>query len=210
MKSSKGYFVSKGGGLGEKVIARVICLGKNDSIGNYDEVTEEEGQRLLRQSDAARKIDGVDGLDAAIAAADVIPEVINAVPLSGGEALKRKMYYPEWGGTGAPFGKAVDKGFRFRHRVSADGEYTLYEVIQPHTLSAEWIPGKGTESLYEEVNEKNAGTLEDPIPYNNNMELEEGKYYIQDGITYLCTRNTDIAVYADLKDLVGLYVEHIE
>lgn len=68
-------------------------------------------------------------------------------------------------------------------------------------------PGSGTQSLYEEINETHAGTLEDPIPYNNNMELEEGKYYIQDGITYLCTRNTDIAVYADLKDLVGIYVE---
>lgn len=75
-------------------------------------------------------------------------------------------------------------------------------------------PGSGTQSLYEEINETHAGTKEDPIPYNSEhdplfsgMELEEGKYYIQDGITYLCTRNTDIAVYADLKGLVGIYVE---
>lgn len=200
MKSSKGYFVSKGGGLGEKAIARVICLGKNDSIGNYDEVTEEEGQRLLRQSDAARKIDGVDGLDAAIAAADVIPEVINAVPLSGGEALKRKMHYPEWGGTGAPFGKAVDKGFRLRHRVSADGEYTLYEAIQPHTLSAEWIPGKGTESLYKVVQEEHEGTADDPIPYRRKMVLEQGKYYTQNGETYLCVTGSIVGYDVDLND----------
>lgn len=28
-----------------------------------------------------------------------------------------------------------------------------------------------------------------------------------DGVTYHCTRGTEIAVYADLKDLVGIYVE---
>lgn len=199
MKSSKGYFVSKGGNLGEKVIARVICLGKNDSIGNYDEVTEEEGQRLLHLSDAARKIGGVDGLDAAIAAADVIPEVINAVPLSGGEALKRKMYYPEWGGKGAAFGKAVDKGFRLRHRVSADGEYTLYEVIQPHTLSEQWIPGTGTESLYGLVSE-HEGTADDPIPYRRKMVLEQGKYYTQNGETYLCVTGSIVGYDVDLND----------
>ena len=39
------------------------------------------------------------------------------------------------------------------------------------------------------------------------MELEEGKYYSQDGVTYLCTRDTGIPVYNALKDLVGIYVE---
>lgn len=69
-------------------------------------------------------------------------------------------------------------------------------------------PGEvGSEALYEEVNEKNKGTLQDPIPYNNNMELFEGKYYSQNGVTYKCTRNTEQAVYQDLSDLVGIYVE---
>lgn len=60
---------------------------------------------------------------------------------------------------------------------------------------------------YEEINEKNAGTLEDPIPYNNNMELFEGLYYIQNEVIYKCTRNTGTAVFHDLKDLVGIYIE---
>ena len=62
-------------------------------------------------------------------------------------------------------------------------------------------------SAYEEINESHTGTSEDPIPYNNNMELVEGKYYSQDGVTYLCTRSTGQAVYNPLKDLVGIYVE---
>lgn len=69
------------------------------------------------------------------------------------------------------------------------------------------LPGEGTESLYTEVTESHAGTIEDPIPYNGNMELENGKYYSQDGVIYLCTRDTEIPVYQPLKDLVGIYVE---
>ena len=83
----------------------------------------------------------------------------------------------------------------------------LWKVLQQHTVQEEWKPGEGTESLYTEVVESHAGTKEDPIPYGNNMELEEGKYYSQDGVTYICTRDTGIPVYNPLADLVGIYVE---
>ena len=56
------------------------------------------------------------------------------------------------------------------------------------------------------IDETHAGTQEDPIPYSGNMELENGKYYSQDGVIYLCNRDTEIPVYQELKDLVGLYV----
>lgn len=42
-----------------------------------------------------------------------------------------------------------------------------------------------------------------------NMALESGKYYLQGGVTYLCTRDTGIAVYQPLADLVGVYVEEV-
>ena len=50
------------------------------------------------------------------------------------------------------------------------------------------------------------GTHDNPIPYNGNMELVEGLYYSQDGVTYLCTRSTGVPVYNALRDLVNLYV----
>lgn len=53
---------------------------------------------------------------------------------------------------------------------------------------------------------KLSGTEEDPIPYNNNMELKLGKYYSQYEVVYLCSRDTGQAVYNDLKDLIGIYV----
>ena len=84
---------------------------------------------------------------------------------------------------------------------------TLYKVKQPHHSQADWTPDIAT-SLYEEVAEPGQGdTPDNPIPYNNNMELIEGKYYSQGGITYHCFRSTGTAVYNDLSDLVGIYVE---
>ena len=122
--------------------------------------------------------------------------------LTGSEALANKNLYLTWGEC---IGKNVTKGFKFTY------DDKLYEVIQASlTIQEQWIPGQGTESLYAEINEENAGTLEDPIPYNNNMQLYNGKYYSQDGVVYLCNRDTGIPVYNALKDLVGLYVEVVE
>jgi hypothetical protein len=66
--------------------------------------------------------------------------------------------------------------------------------------------------LWKEVTEEGAdlGTLENPIPYEGNMELDEGRYYSQDGVVYLCTRSTGVPVYNALKDLVGIYVSVVE
>lgn len=122
--------------------------------------------------------------------------------LTGSEALANKNLYLTWGEC---IGKNAVKGFKFIY------DDKLYEVIQASlTIQEQWIPGQGTESLYAEINEENAGTLEDPIPYNNNMQLYNGKYYTQDGVVYLCNRDTGIPVYNALKDLVGVYVEVVE
>ena len=100
---------------------------------------------------------------------------------------------------------AVGVAYSVGERVQYDGK--LYKVIQAHTVQADWIPGVGTESLYAVIDEGHAGTLDDPIPYDGNMELFEGMYYIQNGVTYRCTRNSEQPVYHALSDLVGLYVE---
>ena len=65
----------------------------------------------------------------------------------------------------------------------------------------------GTESLYERIDEEHDGSEFDPIPYDGNMALESGKYYTQSGVTYLCTRDSGIALHHALAELVGQYVE---
>ncbi len=78
---------------------------------------------------------------------------------------------------------------------------------QAHTSQADWLPDS-TPALYAEVAKPGQGdTPSNPIPYDGNMELVEGKYYSQSGVTYHCTRSTGIPVYNALADLVGIYVE---
>ena len=104
----------------------------------------------------------------------------------------------------------MDSGFRFKYRKPEEADYTLYEVIQPHTLSSEWVPGAGTESLYKVVTE-HKGSIEDPIPWEHNMELVEGLYYTDKDVLYICVRDSGIALSYDLADLVsGGYVEPVE
>lgn len=122
----------------------------------------------------------------------------NAVERSDLDALAVKDIYPAWDSL---IGQTVNVDFKLTY----DGK--LYKVIQAHTVQADWIPGVGTESLYTVIDEGHAGTLDDPIPYDGNMELFEGMYYIQNGVTYRCTRNSGQPVYHALSDLVGLYVE---
>ena len=127
---------------------------------------------------------------------------INSMELSDTEAFEVKLLYPEW----ASFiGGQLKIGMRVLHQNK------LYNVITPvnPVLDLEGHrPGEqGSQAMYTEINETNEGTFEDPIPYNNNMELFEGKYYIQDGVIYKCTRDSQTPLYHPLSSLVGIYVE---
>ena len=97
---------------------------------------------------------------------------------------------------------AENAGFRFRHGKQ------LYKTRQDkHTFAPEWVPGINTAALYEAIDIEHAGTVDDPIPYAQGMELFAGKYYSEDGVTYLCTRDSGTPLYHSLASLVGLYVE---
>lgn len=105
-------------------------------------------------------------------------------------------------------GKTVTQGTKFRATDSEDAD--LYKTIQPElTIQAHYPPGVGTESLYIRIDETHDGTRYDPIPYDGSMALENGKYYIQNDIVYLCNRDTVNPVHNDLSALVGLYVKTI-
>lgn len=125
--------------------------------------------------------------------------------LTDEQALTVKGAYWEWEEL-VRAGVTVKKGFRFRYGDS------LWRTEQPeYTFVAHYVPGsQGTESLFSKVDETHAGTREDPIPYDGNMEIFNGKYYIQNEVVYLCTRDSGIPLYNDLANLVGLYVEVAE
>lgn len=135
-------------------------------------------------------------------------EIANAIielkrTITDEQALLVKSLYPIWEDL-VEQNKTVESGYRF----VCDGK--LYKTLQPsYTFLEIYKPRIGTESLFTVINETNAGTLEDPIPYEGNMELFNGKYYIQNGIVYKCTRDSGQPLYHALSDLVGLYVEKV-
>lgn len=125
------------------------------------------------------------------------PLIIKAsASLSDTDALQAVELFAVW---------ASDTDYAVGDRVSYDG--TLYKCRQSHTSQSIYTPDM-IPALWEEVAEPGQGdTPDNPIPYNNNMELLEGKYYSQYDVVYICTRSTGTAVYNDLADLVHIYVE---
>ena len=136
----------------------------------------------------------------------LIKQQVNTLAVDDQTALRMRQYYPTFAEL---VGQTVKQGTKFRADDSENAD--LYKTIQPElTIQAHYPPGEGTESLYTRIDETHDGTQYDPIPYSGNMALENGKYYIEDGIIYLCNRDTGIAVYNRLADLVGIYVEVAE
>lgn len=174
----------------------------------WRQVTDAEREKMLQQGTI------FDASQLSPAYLDKVETLLTEIPVAMNEtdafadpatALKYADYYPEWGGFATKLGRTVKPGFRMRHNGK------LWQVRQEHQLQEQWEPGaEGTEALYEEVVIDHAGTLDDPIPYDGNMELFNGKYYSQDEKTYLCNRDTGQAVYHTLAELVGLYVEVME
>ena len=188
---------------GRRTLVKDVFITSVEEISRWREVTDSEKEnidlndRLLNPDDLNYKyIKQVDTL------LEGITSKINTLGLTAEEALDVQSHFPRWENL---IGEDESAGFRFQYGG------TLYEVIQPHTFSAEWVPGQGTESLYKVVQEEHEGTREYPIPWQRNMELAAGKYYTDKGVLYLCVRDSGIALSYDLADLVsGGYVEPVE
>lgn len=150
---------------------------------NSDEWTypEEEQPVINRQLSRLLALDELD---------KEATEEINTYNLTPSEALQVKDRYPEW-----EAGINVKAGERYRV------EDIPWECIKDHITQDNWKPGTATLSLWKRVDaEGHAGTMEDPIPYTQNMALEFNKYYTQDGVLYLCIQAMTPGPF-DLKDV---------
>lgn len=125
----------------------------------------------------------------------LVRQQINTLTVDDNTALRMVEFYPEWSA-----GQAYTAGYK-AHRGGK-----LWRCLQAHTAQTGWEP-ENAASLWTEICESHDGTKYDPIPYNGNMALENGKYYTQNNILYLCNRDTGQPVYNTLAELVGLYVE---
>lgn len=143
----------------------------------------EEKHRPLTESEVSRMI---------------ITAQINTLTVDDQTALRMMEYYPAW---------AADTLYDAGYKVQYKGK--LYKVITDHGSQADWTPDVAV-TLFERIDEQHDGSKYDPIPYSGNMALTAGLYYTQDGVLYLCTRDTGNPVYNALADLVGIYVDAVQ
>lgn len=114
------------------------------------------------------------------------------------EALDNIELFPTWI---SKLGIQVNQG----ERLYFDDK--LFKVLQTHTPQEQWRPDS-TASLYVQVVADDSGTIDNPIAFEINMELVEGKYYTDEGVKYLCIRELAQCVW-HLSALVGNYVEAV-
>ena len=127
----------------------------------------------------------------------LIKQQINTLEVDDNTVLRMTELYPEWV-------EGVD--YATGYKVQHGGR--LWRCVQAHTSQTGWEP-ENAPALWTEICETHDGSLYDPIPYDGNMALESGMYYIQDYAIYRCTRDTVNPVYNPLAELVGLYVETV-
>lgn len=161
----------------------------------YRDLTADELARWEAENRRVKLEEASRPLSASEVLAMLIPQQINTLAVDDNTALRMLDFYPEWtAGTAYTVGYKVRRGGK------------LWRVVQAHTAQVGWEPEIAA-SLWEQINETHAGTMDDPISYSGNMALTSGLYYMQDWVIYLCTRDTGNPVYHALSELVGLYVE---
>ncbi|MBO5741682.1 MAG: hypothetical protein J6R54_06895 [Bacteroidaceae bacterium] len=183
----------------QRIFRTHVNLRDASEIADWKEITEKQKEQML--ADAA--IIDVDDMDvASIKRVDAIigkvANRINDVPMTVEESLELVAYFPKW-----EEGKEMPIGYK----VSYDG--SLFEVIQEHTSQVDWKP-REAKSLFKVVQVESEGSEDDIIQWEQGMVLEEGKFYIDNGVKYKCVRDSGNALWYSLDVLVGNYVEIVE
>lgn len=163
--------------------------------GKYIDLNAEEITAMHREQERAAIEDRKRPLTENEVLSMLLRQSVNTITVDEQTALRMREYYPEW---------ETDRAYTAGYKVQYGGE--LYKTVTAHTSQADWTPDTAV-TLFARIDETHDGSKYDPIPYEGNMVLENGKYYVQDGVKYLCTRDTGNPVYHALKDLVGLYVD---
>lgn len=177
-----------------------LSTPKLETPEDYEEIDKPEDYEQKSIIDNARRLANMCKI------IDETTNEINTYGLPNNDALVVKNLYPEWSDKSI----SVKKGERYQYNDK------LYEVVQDHVTQENWSP-ENQSSLWIEVVEGHEGTLEDPIPYNEELNpqwqgmiLEKDKYYTQSGIIYKCVRDTEIKVTHNLIDLISSgFVEKI-
>jgi hypothetical protein len=165
--------------------------------GKYVDLSTEETSAVQSATRKADIIERSRPLTAAEVTAMLISQQVNSLTVDDNTALRMTEFYPTW---------ESSVSYAVGFKVTYNGK--LWRVLQAHTSQIGWEP-ENAASLWEQICRSYTGEETDPIPYEGNMRLENGKHYIQNEVVYKCTRDTGNPVYHALSDLIGLYVEEV-
>ena len=204
VRKSDGWIAGKSYPLGYNYYEAGIPLAekKLETPDDYEEIDAPEGYEAPVLIDQSKRMERMTQL------LEEEKREFKNRGLSAVDMIKHQQFAPKWG-EDIKEGDAVVKGDKFTY------EGKLYAVLQDHTILPHYYPSVNTAALYVEVTPdyteegEELGTLENPIPYESNMVLENGMYYTQGGVTYLCTRDSINPIYHPLSALVGQYVEEV-
>ena len=144
---------------------------------------------------------------------------ISALSFTDEQALTVKGLYKKW--EEDPEGYQYSMGNPYDLRRNHDGR--LWRLNKDHKKQADWYPGADP-TLWTEIVEGHAGTVEDPIPVPDSVttsgfDYVYGKYYSEGGTVYLCQRQNvedPEAMYGQIEKLyfapsalVGQYFEQV-
>ena len=82
------------------------------------------------------------------------------------------------------------------HATAAVGQTVIVKAVDNSGVPTEW------EAVDMPSDEHINGLIDAKLGV-----IENGKYYMQDGMIYKCVRDTGAPVYNALNELVGIYVE---
>lgn len=116
--------------------------------------------------------------------------------LSDTDALEAVELFDEW---------ATDTDYERGDRRRYEG--VLYKARQAHTSQSIYPPNI-VPALWEVVAPEGKGDSPDnPIEYDQSMAIEEGKFYIENDVVYVCIRDSGVPLYTALANVIGNYVE---
>lgn len=90
------------------------------------------------------------------------------------------------------------------YKATADSNIAVYGDL---SALAAYVK-EYTQGSEEEPQDTKGTTPEDPIEYNGGIALESNKYYIQDGVVYLCVTSTNGEVNSPLSELTDNVVKY--
>lgn len=125
------------------------------------------------------------------------------IAMPDAEAAEVAALFPTWE---SAIGTTVETGKRYWYNG------TLYKVRQPIEVQGHQPP-PDVPSHWLNVNDEltpEAGTLENPIAWENGMVSYNGKYYSEDDVTYLCFRDSVNPLYYPISQLINHYFHTVE